>query len=213
MRYNCLFMAMNTVLWSSLMTPLQKLYTVVDPEGAMVLSKQWIKGSIVASYVKQSQCRSRMSSSWQHVQISFDVSYFSLDSLVDAALAEFVENHPEQIDPFQWFSSIGVSACADWTSDTCFLQSRKDNYWMPDGAANLGGGRWGYAVTGLRGGPNTAQKFLDFMQFFGKFDKIVCWRPLHKGSASPPTGNSGSALVMYLIISQRQLLGLNVTKQ
>ena len=45
---------------------------------------------------------------------------------------------------------------------------------MPDGAANLGGGRWGYAVTGLRGGPNTAQKFLDFMQFFGKFDKIVC---------------------------------------
>ena len=37
---------------------------------------------------------------------------------------------------------------------------------------------------GFRGGgapdahPPTAQNFLDFMQFFGKFDKIVCWRPL-----------------------------------
>ena len=25
--------------------------------------------------------------------------------------------------------------------------------------------------------PPTAQKFLDFMQFLGNFDKIVCWRP------------------------------------
>ena len=30
----------------------------------------------------------------------------------------------------------------------------------------------------FRGGAlTTAQNFLGFMQFFGKFDKIVCWRP------------------------------------
>ena len=29
--------------------------------------------------------------------------------------------------------------------------------------------------------PPTAQNFLDFMQFFGKFDKIVCWRPPPEG--------------------------------
>ena len=28
------------------------------------------------------------------------------------------------------------------------------------------------------GAPPTAQNFLDFMQFSGTFDKIVCWRPL-----------------------------------
>ena len=43
-----------------------------------------------------------------------------------------------------------------------------------------------------RAPPPTAQNFLDFMQFFGKFDKIVCWRP-PRGSAPPPTGNPGSA--------------------
>ena len=26
-----------------------------------------------------------------------------------------------------------------------------------------------------------AQNFLNFMQFFGKFDKIICWRPLLEG--------------------------------
>ena len=31
------------------------------------------------------------------------------------------------------------------------------------------------------------------MQFFGKFDKIVCWRPRPTGLAPPPTGNPGSA--------------------
>ena len=40
--------------------------------------------------------------------------------------------------------------------------------------------------------PPTAQNFLDFMQFFGKFDKIVCWRPpegrrpLLQGILDPP---------------------------
>ena len=29
--------------------------------------------------------------------------------------------------------------------------------------------------------PPTAQKFLDFMQFWGNFDKNICWRP-------PPDG-------------------------
>ena len=30
-----------------------------------------------------------------------------------------------------------------------------------------------------------AQNFLDFMQFSGKFDKIVCWRPLLQGILDP----------------------------
>ena len=51
------------------------------------------------------------------------------------------------------------------------------------------------ASGGSKGGgrPPTAQNFLDFMQFLGKFDKIVCWRPPPRGSAPPPTGNPGSA--------------------
>ena len=40
--------------------------------------------------------------------------------------------------------------------------------------------------------PPMVQNFLDFMQFFGKFDKIVCWHP-PRGLAPPPTGNPGSA--------------------
>ena len=40
--------------------------------------------------------------------------------------------------------------------------------------------------------PPTDQNFLDFMQFFGKFDKIVCWRP-PRWLAPPPMGNPGSA--------------------
>ena len=39
--------------------------------------------------------------------------------------------------------------------------------------------------------PPTAQIFLAFMQFLGKFDKIVCWRP-PGGLPPPPTGNPGS---------------------
>ena len=35
--------------------------------------------------------------------------------------------------------------------------------------------------------PPTAQNFLNFMQFFGKFGKIICWR------APPPEGNPVSA--------------------
>ena len=29
--------------------------------------------------------------------------------------------------------------------------------------------------------PPTGQIFLDFMQFFGKFGTIICWRPLLRG--------------------------------
>ena len=41
----------------------------------------------------------------------------------------------------------------------------------------------------------TAQNFLNFMQFFAKFGKIICWRP-PGGLAPPPTGNPLSAPAM-----------------
>ena len=46
---------------------------------------------------------------------------------------------------------------------------------------------------GFRGGARPAQNFLNFMQFFAKFGKIICWRPPPGGLAPPPTGNPGSA--------------------
>ena len=36
------------------------------------------------------------------------------------------------------------------------------------------------------GGSKGPQTFLNFMQFFGKFGKIVCWRPLLRGILGPP---------------------------
>ena len=42
------------------------------------------------------------------------------------------------------------------------------------------------------GGGPTAQNFFNFMQFFAKFGKFICWR-LPGGLAPPPTGNTGSA--------------------
>ena len=43
--------------------------------------------------------------------------------------------------------------------------------------------------------PPTAQNVLNFMQFFTKFGKIICWRP--PGELAPhPTGNPGSAPAM-----------------
>ena len=44
----------------------------------------------------------------------------------------------------------------------------------------------------MRPPPPPAQNFLNFMQFFGNFGKIVCWWP-PGGLAPPPTGNPGSA--------------------
>ena len=56
----------------------------------------------------------------------------------------------------------------------------------------------GYTVTDLGGCPwhvpPMAQNFLNFMQFFAKFGKIICWR-LPEGLAPLPTGNPGSAPV------------------
>ena len=43
---------------------------------------------------------------------------------------------------------------------------------------------------GSKGG---VQIVLDFMQFFGKFGKIIVWRPLPGGLVPPPTENPGSA--------------------
>ena len=41
--------------------------------------------------------------------------------------------------------------------------------------------------------PPMAQNFLNFMQFFAKLGKIICWLPRGgRGLASPPTGNLGS---------------------
>ena len=61
-----------------------------------------------------------------------------------------------------------------------------------------------FAVADLDGAhpvcaPPTTQNFLDFMQFFGNFDKIVCWRP-PRGSAPPPTGNPGSAPGLCVLV-------------
>ena len=47
------------------------------------------------------------------------------------------------------------------------------------------------AVADPKGAPPTAQNVLNFMQFFGKFGKIVCWRPSPGGLAPPPVGNPG----------------------
>ena len=41
--------------------------------------------------------------------------------------------------------------------------------------------------------PPTDQNFLNFLQFFGKSDKFVCWLPSPGGLATPPMGNPGSA--------------------
>ena len=42
------------------------------------------------------------------------------------------------------------------------------------------------------GRPPTGQNFLNFMQFFVKSGKIICWCP-PRGLAPPSTGNPGSA--------------------
>ena len=43
------------------------------------------------------------------------------------------------------------------------------------------------------GGPNS----FNFMQFLGKFGKIVCWRPPPGELAPPPRGNPRSATDLY----------------
>ena len=46
------------------------------------------------------------------------------------------------------------------------------------------------------GGPNS----FNFMQFWGNFGKIICWRP--RGVGAPPRRNPGSATAQFQIISR-----------
>ena len=93
---------------------------------------------------------------------------------------------------------MNTSFCRPIT--TSFLS----NYLGP--VADLGGG-----APGARP-PPTVQNFLDFMQFFGKFDKIVCWRPpplegwrpLLQGILDPPLRTHG--YLTCRILSMRKSL-------
>ena len=65
-------------------------------------------------------------------------------------------------------------------------------------------------VADLRGGapgvcPPTVQNFLNFMQFFRNFGKIIGRHPLPEGLAPPPTENPGSApvLVSTYVVCER----------
>ena len=54
---------------------------------------------------------------------------------------------------------------------------------------------WAFAVADLRGGvPPGGSNSFNFMQFLGKYGKIVCWCPPPPGElVPPPWGNPGSA--------------------
>ena len=56
------------------------------------------------------------------------------------------------------------------------------------------------------GGPNS----FNFMQFLGKFDNIVCWRPLPGELAPPPRGNPGSATGLGGELLQKLIIKLLV---
>ena len=58
----------------------------------------------------------------------------------------------------------------------------------------------------------TDQYFLNFMHFFDKSGKFVCWRSPPGGLAPPPTGNSGSAPEMDSFIRVFPILFLNLAK-
>ena len=45
--------------------------------------------------------------------------------------------------------------------------------------------------------PPLAQNFFIFMQFSGKIDQIIGWRPLPLGLVPPPLGNPGSATAKW----------------
>ena len=53
------------------------------------------------------------------------------------------------------------------------------------------------------------QNVLNFMQFFAKFGKIICWRP--RGLAPPPTGNPESAPDLVKIMSDPFRISLSIT--
>ena len=57
-------------------------------------------------------------------------------------------------------------------------------------------------LRGARGGPDS----FNFMQFLGKFGKIICWRsPLPGELAPPPRGNPGSATALGANKFQRRV--------
>ena len=53
------------------------------------------------------------------------------------------------------------------------------------------------SVADLGGAPPTVQNVLNFMQFSGKFGKIVCWHP-PGWLTPPPTRNPGSAAGIFI---------------
>ena len=66
--------------------------------------------------------------------------------------------------------------------------------------------------------PPTVQNFLDFMQFFGKFDKIICWRPppegwrpLLQGILDPPLPEQSKYILLpFAIFEWRwEVVGVN----
>ena len=54
--------------------------------------------------------------------------------------------------------------------------------------------------------PPLDQNFLNFMQFFRKFDKIVCWHPRRVGASS--YGESGSAPEKDTLFSSPEIIFL-----
>ena len=54
-------------------------------------------------------------------------------------------------------------------------------------------------VADPRGAPPTAKNFLNFMQFFGKFGKIICWRPHPRGLVPLLQGILDPPLINLLI--------------
>ena len=69
---------------------------------------------------------------------------------------------------------------------------------------------WERSSGGSEGGardacPTGGQNSFNFMQFSGKFDKIVCWCPTGE-LAPPPRGNHGSATVKATPFEKKQSL-------
>ena len=64
-----------------------------------------------------------------------------------------------------------------------------------------GGSKGGTGDACPPGGPNS----FNFMQFLGKFGKIVCWCPPGE-LVPPPQGNPGSATAVYTVFTPHSTL-------
>ena len=60
--------------------------------------------------------------------------------------------------------------------------------------------------------PPRGQNSFNFMQFLGKFDKFVCWRPPGE-LAPPPRGNPGSATATIYLNTSLQCNFFEVEKK